>query len=30
MGMKAEHLKEWLSRVTCEETEDSVEGAGDR
>ncbi len=30
MGMKAEHLKEWLCGVRCEEAEDSVEGAGDR
>jgi hypothetical protein len=28
-GMKAEHLKEWLHGVRCEEAEDGVEGAGD-
>jgi hypothetical protein len=27
--MKAEHLKEWLRNIRCEETGDGVEGAGD-
>ncbi len=31
MGMKAEHLKEWLANVTREEREDGrVEGLGDQ
>jgi hypothetical protein len=30
MGMKAEHLKEWLVDMKCKETEDGVEGVGDR
>jgi hypothetical protein len=29
-GMKAEHLKEWLTDIKCKETEDGVEGIGDR
>jgi hypothetical protein len=29
MGMKAEHLKEWLCSIRCEEAEESTEGAGD-
>ncbi len=28
-GMKAEHLKEWLCGIRCEEAEDGVEEAGD-
>ncbi len=27
--MKAEHLKEWLCGIRCEETEESTGGAGD-
>jgi hypothetical protein len=30
MGMRAEHLKEWLGDMNREETEDGVEGIGDR
>jgi hypothetical protein len=29
MGMKAKYLKEWLRRIRREETEESMEGAGD-
>jgi hypothetical protein len=29
-GTKADHLKEWLADVKCEEMEDGVEGIGDR
>jgi hypothetical protein len=30
MGMRAEHLKEWLGDMKRKETEDGVEGIGDR
>jgi hypothetical protein len=29
-GMRAEHLREWLGDMKHEETEDGVEGIGDR
>jgi hypothetical protein len=28
--MRAKHLKEWLGDMKCEETEDGVEGIGER